>query len=142
MGTSKLQSAFAELETMGWFTGWGLSCCSSCAWMDVPDCLPSGEETDLSKVLFNHEQDCEKWNEEEWFADQRGHDDEEDEFIQTNTWDEQTDSCFCFDGSKKGVKNLKAILPVFEKHGVQVSWSGKGAHRIELDWSDSELKYE
>jgi hypothetical protein len=96
--------------------------------MDVPDYLPNGEETDLSKVLFNHEQDCEKWDDHDL-------EDDEEEDIQTNTWDEQFDSLFCFDGSRKGVKNLKAILPVFEKHGVQVSWSGKGAHRIELDWS-------
>ena len=42
-----------NLEAEGWFVGWKLSCCSSCAWWDVPD------EADLSKVLFNHEQDCE-----------------------------------------------------------------------------------
>ena len=42
-----------RLAKEGWYVGWNHYCCQSCAWMDVPD------DADMSKVLFNHSQDCE-----------------------------------------------------------------------------------
>jgi hypothetical protein len=40
------------LRAEGWFVEWNMPCCQSCAWSEV-------EHDDLSKVLFNHSQDCE-----------------------------------------------------------------------------------
>lgn len=42
------------LKQRGWYVGWNLSCCQTCAWYDVPD------DADFSKVLFNHAQDIER----------------------------------------------------------------------------------
>jgi len=82
-GFRKLQD---RLREEGWYVGWNLPCCQSCAWSALPDYLDAkydddgylirehpetGEqmswdeidelygELDLSKVLFNHSQDCE-----------------------------------------------------------------------------------
>ena len=49
-GFRKLQE---RLTQEGWFVGWNLPCCQSCAWCEVPD------DANLDKVLFNHSQDCE-----------------------------------------------------------------------------------
>ena len=59
--------SFAKLQTRlredGWFVEWNMPCCQSCAWGDVPDVNQvgpfKGQDVDLSKVLFNHSQDCE-----------------------------------------------------------------------------------
>jgi len=80
-GFRKMQKRLLE---EGWYVGWNLPCCQSCAWSCLPDYLDAkyndkgyivhpetGEEldyktrdevyreVDLSKVLFNHSQDCE-----------------------------------------------------------------------------------
>ena len=51
------------LRAEGWFVEWNMPCCQSCAWGDVPDVHQvgpfKGQDVDLSKVLFNHSQDCE-----------------------------------------------------------------------------------
>lgn len=49
MSFAKMQEA---LRAEGWFVEWNMPCCQSCAWAEV-------EHDDLSKVLFNHSQDCE-----------------------------------------------------------------------------------
>jgi hypothetical protein len=76
----------------GWYVGWNLPCCQSCAWGCLPDYLDAKyddegylirkhpetgkelsysemdevfTEIDLSKVLFNHSQDCELYIEGE-----------------------------------------------------------------------------
>lgn len=49
MSFAKMQEA---LRAEGWFVEWNMPCCQSCAWGEV-------EHDDLSKVLFNHSQDCE-----------------------------------------------------------------------------------
>ena len=49
MSFYKMQEA---LRAEGWFVEWNMPCCQSCAWAEV-------EHDDLSKVLFNHSQDCE-----------------------------------------------------------------------------------
>jgi len=41
------------LRAEGWYVEWNRPCCQSCAWGEVPF------DVDLSKVLFNHSQDCE-----------------------------------------------------------------------------------
>ena len=60
---NKLEKLFERLRQDGWYCGWGLACCQSCAWDDVPfehEVGPfKGESIDFDKCLFNHEQDCE-----------------------------------------------------------------------------------
>lgn len=75
-----------RLREEGWYVGWNEPCCQSCAWGSLPDYLDAKydddgylirkhpetgkelsysemsevfTELDLSKVLFNHSQDCE-----------------------------------------------------------------------------------
>jgi hypothetical protein len=142
--------------------------------MDVPD------DADMSKVLFNHSQDCEVDSEYEECTHCNGDgmienpdydtenladesDDDLDEFIDciecdasgiVKTYKEDITECdhqhapnficyhphqvggsmFCFDGTKEGVKNLKAILPIIEECGCSWSWTKKGDHRIEIGW--------
>ena len=43
-------------------------------------------------------------------------------------------SMFCFDGSKEGVENFKAIMPIIEECGIEIHWNGSGESRIELTW--------
>ena len=58
-GFRKMQE---RLIAEGWFVGWNMPCCQSCAWSEVPykheEGPFEGKEVDLSKVLFNHSQDC------------------------------------------------------------------------------------
>lgn len=49
MSFARMQEA---LRAEGWFVEWNMPCCQSCAWAEV-------EHDDLTKVLFNHSQDCE-----------------------------------------------------------------------------------
>ena len=49
--------------------------------------------------------------------------------------EQQNSSYFCFDGSKEGVENFKAIIPIIEECGVTVdSFDESGKTRIELSW--------
>lgn len=49
--------------------------------------------------------------------------------------EQQNSSYFCFDGSKEGVENFKAIIPIIEECGVRVdSFDESGKTRIELSW--------
>ena len=160
-----------RLSEEGWFVGWNLPCCQSCAWAEV-------EHDDLSRVLFNHSQDCEVYIDGEecpmcdgdgmienpdYDTDQLAeeHDDDLDEFIDCpecdgigelqegldtseydtsvsgfvcNTPEQQSSSYFCFDGTKKGVENLKAILPIIEECGCDYHWDETGNTRIEISW--------
>ena len=151
-GFRKMQERLTE---EGWFVGWNLPCCQSCAWSEVP------LEADLSKVLFNHSQDCEVYVEGEECpaCEGEGYDLDTDEdctecygqgeiqedfdpsgydtsvhgFI-CNSPEQQNSSVFCFDGSKEGVENFKAIMPIIEECGVEINWNGSGDSRIELSW--------
>ncbi|NIV93635.1 hypothetical protein GWN42_12755, partial [candidate division KSB1 bacterium] len=143
MTFKKLQERLSE---EGWFVGWNLPCCQSCAWAEV-------EHDDLSKVLFNHSQDCEVhidgeecpmcdgegWNEDAEddceFCDGRGetHDNLDESGYDTsvsgficNTPEQQSSSYFCFDGTKEGVENLKAILPIIKECGCDYHWNETG----------------
>lgn len=143
-----------RLEQEGWFVGWNLTCCQSCAWMDVPD------EADLNKVLFNHSQDCEVYIEGEECPECEGegygeegedcltcygkgeieegfdpseYDTSVDGFICMSP-EQQTSSMFCFAGDKEGVKNLKDILPIIEECGCKWAWNQTGDQRIEISW--------
>lgn len=152
-GFRKMQERLTE---EGWFVGWNLPCCQSCAWGDVP------LDADFSKVLFNHSQDCEVEGSEEECGncDGEGYDYDNDEdcsycggtgyedFGSTdldeydtsvsgfvcNSPEQQNSSVFCFDGDKKGVENLKAVIPIIEECGCTVNWSGSGKQRIEISW--------
>ena len=176
-----------RLEQEGWYVGWNEPCCQSCAWGSLPDYLGAVyndegylvhpetkeeldyttrdkvyREVDLSKVLFNHSQDCEYYIEGEECPDCHGEGyDEEDEECMTcfgkgeieegfdpseydtsvdgficNSPEQQTDSYFCFDGSKEGVENFKAIIPIIEECGVSIdSFDESGKTRISLSWN-------
>lgn len=51
------------------------------------------------------------------------------------TPESQTSSYFCFDGSKEGVENFKAIIPIIEECGVTIDhFDDSGKSRIELSW--------
>jgi hypothetical protein len=153
-GFRKMQERLTE---EGWFVGWNLPCCQTCAWGEVP------LDADLSKVLFNHSQDCEVEGSEEECpeCDGEGYDmdnDEEDcsycngtgyaDFrdMDLNKFDtsvsgfvcnfpeNQNSSLFCFDGEPAGVENLKAILPIIEECGCTWSWNKTGDSRIDIMW--------
>lgn len=139
---NKLDLLFDRLREDGWYCGWAEPCCQSCAW----DCLPfeheigpfKGEDVDFSKCLFNHEQDCEN---EEWCED--ASEDEIDDYVydgegtmETYSSDEMSNSSFCFGADKKGIKNLKEILPIIEEMGCTYRWNQKGDQRISIDWGD------
>lgn len=157
-GFRKLQE---RLTTEGWYVGWNHYCCQSCAWMDIPDYFDDGTEVDLSKVLFNHSQDCEVYDddaEECEFCDGEGYDEDDEDCSECNgtgqgysnlntddydtsqpgficnTPEQQDESVFCFAGDTEGVKNLKAILPIIEECGCEYSWSESGEERIEISW--------
>ena len=169
MAKNKLEVLFDRLREEGWYCGWGLACCQSCAWDDVPfehEVGPfKGKDIDFDKCLFNHEQDCEidvfelDENAEEcevcygddencphckgtgWIVDESVL--EELDIVNRKysayphyTHYEQTNSTFCFNGDKEGVKNLKAILPIIEECGIEWHWNQKGNSRIDLDWSE------
>ena len=200
-GFEKMQE---RLREEGWYVGWNEPCCQSCAWGGLPDYLDAkydddgylirehpetGEkmsydeirevyrEVDLSKVLFNHSQDCEVYIEgeecpeclgecevqnpdyewthdvEEWMEewmdcpecggmgeieeglDLSQYDTSVSGFV-CNSSDQQTHSYFCFDGSKEGVENFKAIIPIIEECGVSIdSFDESGKTRISLSWN-------
>lgn len=157
-GFRKLQE---RLTTEGWYVGWNHYCCQSCAWMDIPDYFDDGTEIDLSKVLFNHSQDCEVYDEEGTeceVCDGEGYDEDDEDCSECNGTginyenlhrddydtsqpgfvcynpEQQDSSTFCFAGDKEGVKNLKAILPIIEECGCEYSWSESGDERIEISW--------
>ena len=131
-----------RLREEGWYVGWNLPCCQSCAWSELPYEFEDGTEIDFSKVLFNHSQDCEvepeppegltEEQEEEWWEEWE----ERNEGFQTLSPEEQHYSMFCFDGGRKGVKNLKAILPIIEECGCSWHWNETGKQRIEISWDN------
>ena len=161
MSFRKMQDA---LSKEGWFVGWNLPCCQTCAWGELSWMEHAPE--DMSKVLFNHSQDCEVQGTEEecGYCDGEGvvegstGEFDEDcmecrgtgyaDFgdVDTDEYDtsisgfvchhpEQIDgSSFCFDGSEEGVENLKAVLPIIEAAGCKVDWSGSGEHRPYITW--------
>lgn len=134
---NNLDVLFDTLREEGWYCGWGLPCCQSCAWGAIPDAHEEGnymdEEIDLEKVLFNHEQDIEE--EGDW---EPSWDEDEDWHPRYCNSDEIDNSTFCFNGSKQGVKNLTAIIPLIEAAGCKVYWNGKGDQRPDIFWGESE----
>ena len=152
-----------RLREEGWYVGWNEPCCQSCAWGGLPMFLDEDMEieTDYSKVLFNHSQDCEVYIEGEEcpYCEGEGYDMDTDEecmecygqgeiqedfdpsvfdtsvdgFICMSP-EQQNSSYFCFDGSDEGVENFKAIMPIIEECGVKIDWNGSGESRIELSW--------
>jgi hypothetical protein len=161
-GFRKLQS---RLQEEGWYVGWGLMCCQSCAWAEVPyehEVGPfKGQEVDFSKVLFNHEQDCQMEDEDcdaccgEGYVGEEAEEEcsvcggkgycyynkdgiapDEDDYCVFPHYspEEQNSSSFCFDGRDNGVKNLKEILPIIEECGCSVVWDGNGNTRPTIIW--------
>ena len=141
-GFRKLQERLTE---EGWYVGWAELCCQSCAWGTLPDEHETGpfkgQDLDLSKVLFNHEQDCE----DEHLPPEGLTDEEEDDWYEENEYEGegtmatltpeiQDSSTFCFDGTKEGVKNLKAIIPIIKECGCEINWNGDGGTRPDISW--------
>ena len=144
-----------RLREEGWYVGWAELCCSTCAWECLPDYFDAQydkdgyliredidgktieyEDLDYSKVLFNHEQDCE---DETWYDELSEEEQDEYEYEGEGTMDTyspevQDSSSFCFNGSALGIKNFKAILPIIEECGCTVSWNGKGDTRMDISW--------
>ena len=56
--------------------------------------------------------------------------------METYSSDEMSNSSFCFGADKKGIKNLKEILPIIEEMGCTYRWNQKGDQRISIDWCD------
>jgi hypothetical protein len=186
MSFTKMQEA---LQKEGWFVGWNLPCCQSCAWsflpyylnevrdanddllhpetLEVLDVMAQDDhytQVDLSKVLFNHSQDCEVYDENEEECDHCdgtgfNEDDDDDcdhcegEGIISGDFQDlgyepdvsvdgfvcmppevAGNSLFCFDGSDEGIKNLQAILPIIKESGCEIHWDGSGNSRPEISW--------
>lgn len=156
-GFRKLQQ---RLREEGWYVGWNLPCCQSCAWAELPYEFDDGTDIDFAKVLFNHSQDCEVCVEGDECntCEGEGYDKDGEEcsvcfglgeinedfdssdydtsvhgFV-CNSPEQQEESTFCFDGSKEGVKNLKAIIPIIEECGCEIQWNGKGNTRPTISW--------
>ena len=151
-GFRKLQE---RLREEGWYVGWAELCCQSCAWGCLPDYFEAQydkdgylitedkdgktieyKDLDYSKVLFNHEQDCEN---DEWYDELSEEERDEYEYegegtMETYSPEDQSSSSFCFDGSKEGIKNLKAIIPIIEECGCEIHWNGKGDSRPTISW--------
>jgi len=132
-GFRKLQERLTE---EGWYVGWAELCCQTCAWETLPYCFDAQydedgyliledkdgniieyNDLDYSKVLFNHEQDCQK-----------------DDYAATFSPEEQDNSTFCFDGSEEGIANLTAIIPIIEECGCTIHWNGEGNTRPTISW--------
>jgi len=156
-GFRKMQERLTE---EGWFVAWNLPCCQTCAWGEL-SWLENPPE-DMSKVLFNHSQDCEVEGGEEECGncDGEGYDLDNDEdcsycngtgyadfddvdpdeydtsvagFV-CNYPEQQDSSLFCFDGSPEGVENLKSVIPIIEECGCKVFWNETGGSRIDISW--------
>lgn len=159
-GFEKLKT---RLREEGWYVGWNLPCCQSCAWAELPFEFEDGTSLDFDKVLFNHSQDCEVYieGEECHYCDGEGEVEEDDDWVDCpecfgrgeieegfdpanydtsvhgficETPDTQDSSYFCFSGSKKGVKNLNSILPIIEECGCEINWDGTGDTRPSISW--------
>jgi hypothetical protein len=132
-GFRKLQE---RLTKEGWYVGWAELCCQTCAWDSLPSYFDAQYDEDryliledkdgniieykyldYSKVLFNHEQDCQK-----------------DDYTATFSPEEQDSSAFCFDGSEEGIANLTAIIPIIEECGCEINWNKKGDSRPDISW--------
>lgn len=151
MSFARLQE---RLREEGWFVQWKMPCCQTCAWAELPFEHPEGpfegKEIDFSKVLFNHEQDCEADDEYDVCGECMGEGeiDDGDESIYCEACDgsgeiyepryleahEASGSMFCFDGNKKGTQNLVDILPLIEESGCSWHWDKSGTTRIEISW--------
>ena len=149
-----------RLRKEGWYVGWNLPCCQSCAWGELPYEFEDGTEIDFDKVLFNHSQDCEIDHDYEdcdacdgdgvlddddcGLCDGEGFrkivedvDFEPDASVYgfvCSPPEHQSYSMFCFSGDRKGVANLKKILPIIEECGCSWSWNKKKDQRIEISW--------
>lgn len=152
------------LQAEGWFVGWNLPCCQTCAWGELPyeheEGPFKGQKVNLEKVLFNHSQDCEYDVDEECrHCYGEGYDEDTDQdcdycdgtgYIDGDKPDYELDesvpgfacmppemaggSYFCFDGSKNGVQNLKDVLELIQQNGCTVDWNETGDSRIEINW--------
>ena len=84
-------------------------------WMECPECFGAGE---IEEGLDASEYDTSVSG------------------FMCHTPEQQTDSYFCFDGSKEGVENFKAIIPIIEECGVSIdSFDESGKTRISLSWN-------
>jgi len=112
--------------------------CSACE----GDGIVENPDYDTSQLAEEHDDDldefidcpmCDGMGEIQEDFDSSEFDKSVDGFI-CNSPEQQKESMFCFDGSKKGVKNLKEILPIIEECGCKWFWDQTGDTRIEISW--------
>lgn len=130
------------LQEQGWYVGWALPCCQTCAWQEVPyehiDGPFKGQRIDSNKILFNHEQDCQMNCE---------YDESKDEYILPEgmtrddyctipafKFQDTKGSLFCFNSDELGLKNLIDAIPVIKSSGCTVEWNKQPNTRIYIGW--------
>lgn len=135
-----------RLQHEGWYVGWALPCCQTCAWQEVPyeheEGPFTGELVNIHKVLFSHEQDCQLDVE---------YDNEKDEYILPDGYtkddyctfphyrpNETNGSLFCFAGDDEGVKNLIEVLPLILESGCKIEWNKTGNMRPYISWDNEQ----
>ena len=131
------------LQAEGWYVGWALPCCQTCAWEELPlyheEGPFEGEVVEIHKVLFSHEQDCQldaAWDDEkEEYILPEGYTKDDYASIPHYRYTETTGSLFCFAGDDEGVKNLLAAIPLIEAAGCSVTWDQSGRSRPYISWS-------
>jgi len=130
------------LQSEGWYVGWALPCCQTCAWEELPlfheDGPFEGKEIEIHKVLFSHEQDCQldvyfdEIKEEYILPD--GYTKDDYSTFPHYRPHETNGSLFCFAGDDEGVKNLIEVLPLIEKSGCKIVWNQTGNMRPYISW--------
>ena len=157
MSFAKLQE---NLRAEGWFVEWNMPCCQTCAWAEVDhdnlekvlfnhsqDCEIESEYEDCyycngeGGMWLEEGTEDEEWDDcpecggsgEEYSSAPADADTSVSGFI-CNTPEMQDGSHFCYAGDKKGVENLKSILPIIEQSGCEYNWNGDGASRIYISW--------
>ncbi len=138
-GFRKMQQ---QLQEAGWYVAWALPCCQSCAWESIPleheDGPFKGQDIDLDRVLFNHEQDCQLECEYDEEADKyilpEGMTEDDYSTFPHTTPEEQSSSLFSFSATEQGVKNLISVLPIIKEAGCTVRWNKNPNSRIQIIW--------
>jgi len=134
-----------RLQQEGWYIGWALPCCQTCAWQELPyeheEGPFKGETLDWTKLLFSHEQDCmvdyeyDETNDVRIFPDGKTEDDYDCVTFPHYKPEETSGSLFCFNGDDEGIKNLINIIPLIEECGCKIQWNKSGDSRPYINWN-------
>jgi len=132
------------LEAEGWYVAWALPCCQTCAWQEIPlehvEGPFRGEQLDIHRVLFSHEQDCQldvAWDDvKDEYILPEGYTKDDYVSIPHYRYTEVLGSLFCFAGNDLGVANLVAAIPIIEAAGCHIEWNRTGSNRAYISWGD------